>query len=406
MIATEEQIDLRREQEQCVIGAMLLDSEAAEIVLSEAAADWFSFPDLRVVFVAACGMLREGVPIDLMTMAQRLSTSGMLSDAGGIHSLTEAFEFVPYSTHVRLYLKALRTSHQRDRLRAVLERGGHRAADTTNEPCELIDSVLGELEAIRAGNTKAAELKSAADALVDADNREDDSGSKISTGIGSLDRRLCGGLRAGQLIVVGGRPGLGKSALMMQVILHAAKFNHPSIACSLEMTSGEIAGRALQTIPRDQFQNLPVWFSEAGSFRKLESLIRLAHRQHGIQVAAVDYLQLIEGTESRNENRERQVATMSRGLKRLAMELQIPIILGSQLNRESEKRGRPSLADLRESGAIEQDADIVILIAGDAESDSRELIIAKHRGGAVGLVRTTFNGPQFRFSDEPWTGAL
>ena len=134
--------------------------------------------------------------------------------------------------------------------------------------------------------------------------------------------------------------------------------------------------------------------------------IRLAKRRHSIELAAVDYLQLIESPKERNELRERQVATMSRGLKRLSMELQIPILLGSQLNRESEKRGRPSLADLRESGAIEQDADIVILIAGDVETDERELIIAKHRGGACGIVRAAFDRPKFWFSSEPWTGKL
>jgi replicative DNA helicase len=121
-------------------------------------------------------------------------------------------------------------------------------------------------------------------------------------------------------------------------------------------------------------------------------------------LAAVDYLQLVESPKERNEMRERQVATMSRGLKRLAMELQIPILLGSQLNRESEKRGRPSLADLRESGAIEQDADIVILLAGDVETDQRELIVAKHRAGACGIVRAKFDRPKFSFSCEPWLG--
>ena len=155
-----------------------------------------------------------------------------------------------------------------------------------------------------------------------------------------------------------------------------------------------------------RFAELPLWFSEAFEFSKLTRQIRLAKRRHGIQLAAVDYLQLIESPTVRNDLRERQVAIMSRGLKQLAMELQIPILLGSQLNRESEKRGRPSLADLRESGAIEQDADIVILIAGDPESDDRELIVAKHRGGPVGMVRATLDRPKFWFHCEPWTGKL
>ncbi len=175
---------------------------------------------------------------------------------------------------------------------------------------------------------------------------------------------------------------------------------------SLEMTSGEIAERGLLTISRQRFAELPIHFSECSEFSKIVALIRLAKRRHSIQLAAVDYLQLIESPIGKNELRERQVANMSRGLKRLAMELQIPILLGSQLNRESEKRGRPSLADLRESGAIEQDADIVILISGDVETDERELIVAKHRGGPCGIVRATFDRPRFAFNCEPWTGNL
>jgi len=208
--------------------------------------------------------------------------------------------------------------------------------------------------------------------------------------------------------VIGGRPGLGKSALMSQIVFNASKNYRPGLIVSLEMESGEIAGRGLKTIQRQRFAELPVLFSECGEFSKLVSLIRLAKRRHGIQLAAVDYLQLIDSPIGKNELRSSQIGAMSKALKRLAMELQIPILLGSQLNRESEKRGRPSLADLRESGAIEQDADIVVLLSGDAETDERELIVAKHRGGPCGIVRTTFDRPKFWFNDsvEPWTGSL
>ncbi len=194
---------------------------------------------------------------------------------------------------------------------------------------------------------------------------------------------------------------------MAQIVLNAAKNHRPGMIASLEMTSGEHAGRALRTVERERFAKLPIWFSESSDLGKLVSSIRLAKRRHAIKLAAVDYLQLIESHVAKNEIRERQVANMSRCLKRLAMELEIPILLGSQLNRESEKRGRPSLADLRESGAIEQDADIVILIGGDPEADDRELIVAKHRGGPCGMAWATFDGPSFLFHDRaPYTGRL
>ena len=263
------------------------------------------------------------------------------------------------------------------------------------------------MEGIKAGNVKHSELITAGHALEAFDNRNNDPAAVIPTGIQELDRQLWGGLRAGQLVVIGGRPGLGKSALMAQMILNAATHHRPGLIASLEMTAGEIAGRGLKTIQRQRFAELPVLFAECAEFTKLASLLRLAKRRHSIELAAVDYLQLIESHREKNTLREQQVSAMSRGLKRLAMELQIPILLGSQLNRESQKRSRPSLADLRESGAIEQDADIVILLSGDAESDERELIVAKHRGGPCGIVRVTFDRPKFWFEDSlAWIGRL
>ena len=254
---------------------------------------------------------------------------------------------------------------------------------------------------------KHSELVTARQALEQFDQRStDEAGAVISTGLSFLDRQLLGGVRSGQLVVIGGRPGLGKTALMNQMILEAAKAHRPAFIGSLEMTPGELAGRGLKKINRNRFVELPVFFAEANEFGKLASLLRLAKRRHGIQLAAIDYLQLIEGGAVGGDIRERQVAAMSRGLKRLAMELQIPILLGSQLNRESEKQNRPSLANLRESGSIEQDADIVILLGGDAESDERELIVAKHRGGPCGIVHATFDRPNFWFTAEEWTGAL
>jgi len=398
--------ETRRQIEQAVLGSALLDSDAAEIVMAECTGAEFREPDVRVMFRQLQEMHRRGAPVDWQLMADELSAAGRLADAGGAPGIAAAFEAVPHSAHVRYYIGRLLTHHRRTELKALSERLARSADDPTAEPSELIERSLSELEELKAGNTRASELIDAAGALADHDSRLSDTAGIIETGLPLLDAKLDGGLRPGQLIVIGGRPGLGKSALMAQLVLHSARHRRPGLIASLEMTAAEHAGRALRTIPREQFSGLPVWFSEASDFRKLQSLIRLARRRDGIGIACVDYLQLIESETRRNELRERQVATMSRALKRLAMELRIPILLGSQLNRESEKRGRPSLADLRESGAIEQDADIVCLIAGDAEGDSRELIIAKHRGGPGGLIQTQFDGRRFAFSDATMTGGF
>ena len=349
-------------------------------------------------------MTERGIPFDGVTLADELFKRGDFEQAGGAAGVAEVLEAVPHAAHCRFYVQQLQAIHQRDELRRLSDRLRLRAEDPTQCPSETIAGILNELEAIRAGNVRKSELITASEALDSMEQRAADPAGIVATGLSELDRQLCGGMRGGQLIVCGGRPGTGKSALMAQMILNAARHHRAGLIASLEMTSGEIAERGLKTIGRQRFAELPVWFSEASEFSKLVALIRLAKRRHSIELAAVDYLQLMESPIGRNELRERQVATMSRGLKRLAMELQIPILLGSQLNRESEKRGRPSLADLRESGAIEQDADIVILISGDVETDERELIVAKHRGGACGIVRATFDRPKFWFSCEPWIG--
>ena len=398
----------RRSLEAAVIGSMVLfeGQDAAEFAASELSGAEFLHDDLRIQFKVVCEMLAAGIPCDAITLGDELSKRGQFEAGGGVIGIAEVLEAVPHSAHVRFYVQQLQAIHQRDGIKRLSERLKRRAEDPTSEPSETIDATLMELEAIRAGRVRNNELLTAADALEAYDNRCKDPSAVIKTGIIDLDSRLRGGLRPGQLVVVGGRPGLGKSALMAQMIFNAATAGNAGLIISLEMSAGEHAERALSTIPRDRFATLPVCFSEASDFGKLINLTRLAKRQHGVAVVAVDYLQLIESTIGKNDLRERQIATMSRGLKRLAMELQVPILLGSQLNRESEKRGRPSLADLRESGAIEQDADIVILIAGDAETDERELIIAKHRGGSPGLLKMRFEGAKFSFTSEPWIGNL
>jgi replicative DNA helicase len=401
----ERRVAERQNVERAVLGSMALLQEAAEFAAGALRGDEFTMQG-RAMFRAMVAMTERGIPIDGVTLADELCKRGELEAAGGALFIFEVLEAVPHAQHCRHYVEQLQALRQRDELRRISERLNVRADDPTVEPSETIAGILNELEALRAGSVRKSDLITAGDALQAMEERAEDPAGIVPTGLSELDRQLRGGIRGGQLIVIGGRPGLGKSALMAQMILNAARSHRAGLVCSLEMTAGEIAERGLKTFSRQRFEELPVWFTEAGEFSKLAALIRLAKRRHSIELAAVDYLQLMESPIGRNELRERQVATMSRGLKRLAMELQIPILLGSQLNRESEKRGRPSLADLRESGAIEQDADIVILISGDVETDERELIIAKHRGGACGVVKANFDRPKFWFDCEPWIGSL
>lgn len=396
----------RQSIEAAVLGSMMLMDEASEFGLTELRGDEFAVPEHRVIFPAVRRMTERGTPVDALTLADELQSRSELQAAGGAVGIAGILEAVPHSAHCRFYVQQLQALHQRDELKRLSERLSFQADDPTFDPSETINEGLSELEALRAGAVKHSGLKSTSEALRQLDVRTSESSELVESGLGELDRMLFGGFRAGQLIVVGGRPGTGKSALMVQMILNAAKSHRPGMIASLEMTSGEIAERALKTMSRQRFEELPIQFAECAEFAKLQSFLRLAKRRNRIEVAALDYLQLIESPRERNTLRSEQIAQVSRALKRMAMDLQLPILLGSQLNRDSEKRGRPSLADLRESGAIEQDADIVILLSGDAESDERELIVAKHRGGPCGIVKATFDRPRFQFSAEPWVGKL
>jgi replicative DNA helicase len=398
--------ETRQGIEQAILGSMVLLQDAAEFAAGELSETDFQNPAMRAMFQAVCAMVETDTPIDAVTMAEELIRRGDLERAGGVAGVAAVMDAVPHAANCRFYIGKLNDLNQRDRLKALGERLRIRAEDPTIEPSDTIEAIRGELEAIAGGDSETSDIITAAEALAAYDARTNDDRTVLPTGLGELDRLLNGGLRGGQLIVTGGRPGLGKSALMEQVVLHTASQFRPALMASLEMTSGELAGRALRTISRQRFAELPMVFAECCSFTKLQSVLRLAKRRHQIELAAVDYLQLIESPTGKNELRERQVAAMSRGLKQLAMELKIPILLGSQLNRESEKRGRPIVADLRESGAIEQDADIIILIHGDDGEDGRELIVGKHRGGPQGIVNATFDRPRFKFSTEPWTGKL
>ncbi len=397
----------RQDIEQAILGSMTFLEQAAEYAIGELAETDFQNPAMRAMFRAVCAMAERNEPAnDIELLARELIRRGEFETVGGAAGIAAVLEAVPHAANCRFYINQLKELIQRERLRALSERLRVRAEDQSLEPSDTIEAIQSQLEAMAGGDSPKSDIITAAEALAAYDERTNDERTILPAGLDELDRLLNGGFRGGQLIVTGGRPGLGKSALMEQVVLNAASHFRPALMASLEMTSGEMAERALQTIPRQRFAELPVFFSECTSFAKLQSVLRLAKRRHHIKLAAVDYLQLIESPTGKNDLREQQVAAMSRKLKQLAMELQIPILLGSQLNRESEKRHRPMLSDLRESGAIEQDADIVVLIGGDERGDERELIVAKHRAGKCGIVNAKFDRPRFKFSTEPWTGKL
>jgi replicative DNA helicase len=396
----------RVDQELNLVGSFVFeapgDAELREQVFAELTGREISNPDLRRVFEIARTMHGAGEPLnDPALWVERMKAAG-IKDSAAVELLQRMMRAVPYAIHMRRYAAIVAAEHRRDELVNVGQRLAAEAKDRTTEPDSIIQGTLQQLEAIRgagAGNS----LIDAAGALKAFDERRD-SVAAIRTGFSELDKLLSGGFREGQLVVVGGRPGSGKSALMQQVAMINAGDGSPAFYISLEMGSAELAGRGVRAMGRERFARLPIWFAESGDLAKIVAESRLAVRRHGVKLICVDYLQLIENSpRSRNTVREQEVAAISRGLKLLAKEMGVVVLSGSQLSRAAAAKDRPGLADLRESGAIEQDADIAILLKASDDDGGGvkevEASLQKHRNGPVGAVNLRFDGKRFTFSE-------
>jgi replicative DNA helicase len=199
-------------------------------------------------------------------------------------------------------------------------------------------------------------------------------------------------------VVVGGRPGAGKSVLMLQMLLGSVSPAQAGLVVSLEMLAHELVERLRTRYSEQQLQALNLRYIDSTSnLGAITALVAVTARRMKLCGVAIDYLQLLEVSGGSREGREREIARASRQMKRLAMDLQLPVIVGSQLNRNAEKSGKPSLHDLRESGAIEQDADIVILLHKDVESGKTSVEVAKHRRGKTGRLDLQLDGQRFQF---------
>jgi replicative DNA helicase len=378
------------------------DAERREQLFAEFGGRELSDPDLRRAFAVFKRMHFAGAPMDDPVLAaEELMRDGFnATDAATL--VARCLEQVPHAAHALHYAAIVKRLHQRDELAAVGLRLAEESKDQTVEPERIIEAGLQALEQIR-GCSGRTGLIDAAEALKAFDERRD-SVAAIRTGFIELDRLLNGGFRQGQLVVVGGRPGSGKSALMAQWMMQNAAAGVGAFYVSCEMPAAELAGRGVKAVGRDRFRGLPLLFSESSDLGRIVSESRLAIRRHGVGVVVIDYLQLVQdGPRGRNALREQEVAAVSRGLKRLAVEMGAVVVAGSQLNRASAGKDRPGLADLRESGAIEQDADIVILLAADDPDGTGgrdvEAILAKNRSGPPGAVDLRFDGRRFTFSE-------
>jgi len=422
------------EAEQSVLGAILLSERAMyPLVVEEGLKpEDFHRSRHRLVFAAMLALYREGEAIDVLTVAEHLRTQGRLEEAGGAAAIDELTGGVPAAAHVRHYARIVRGHALLRRLLATTQEIQTAVAERRAEPRVLVERAERAMLDV-AHDDRAKDFRSVEEVLDD----ELDKLHKLSvegtaltgtpSGFTDLDE-LTGGFQPGNLIIIAARPSMGKSALVTNIAENASIDHGRAVALfSLEMSETELAQRFVASQARIKGEELrkgrvaehrwpkileasqrlaraPLFIDDSSDVGMLEvrAKARRLHQQHELGLVIVDYLQLMRPDHSL-ESRVLQVGEMSRGLKILARELHVPVIALSQLSRAVETRGqsldskRPLLSDLRESGSIEQDADLVIFIFREEYYDRdteregiADLIIAKHRNGALGDVELTF----------------
>jgi replicative DNA helicase len=420
--------------EQSVLGGLLLHQQAFDDVSDFLRAEDFYAERNRIVFAAIRDMQANGrTQIDSVTVAEFLEKRKELADAGGPQYLVELLEAVPHAAHTRHYAEIVVEKSRRRSLESfamrVIQRSGDQSVDTEDL---IAESEADLFQTIDVRTTAGPEQ--IGDILVDV-MASLSTGKAVSPPVPTTFRdvdEMAGGYPIGGLTILGARPSSGKTALMCGSALRLAEVGEPVLFCSYEQNRLELPMRLLAiysgiaftkmqrgwTTPQENqeivirasmMSNLPVFLDTSSpDINRLQSMIRRQVRKNKIKVAFVDYLQLIDPAD-RKVNREQQVAQMTRSLKRLAMQLGISIVVASQLNRDVEKRQtkRPTLADLRESGAIEQDADLAMLMwrphwgDPDGKPDTfAEIVVAKQRNGPTGVQILDWHAPTMTFRDQ------
>jgi len=429
------------EAEQSVLGGLLLDAAAWDNVADVLRSTDFYRPDHRVIFEAIGALSSQNQPCDAVTVSEHLERAGKLVDAGGLAYLGGLARDTPTAANVRAYAEIVR---ERSLLRQLLKAGTDIAASVFNNEGEtareLVDMAEGKVfeiaeQGLRGGMEGAVSIQTLMPALIDQIDEWHSNPDKLRglpTGFDEFDRKT-GGLRPGDLVIVAGRPSMGKTTFAVNMAEHAALKSgvKASVAIfSMEMPSEQLMTRMLASIGRvhlghirsgqisdedwpritgaaGQLSESRIFIDETPGLSptELRARARRVSREHGLDLIVIDYLQLMQ-VPGNNENRATEIAEISRGLKALAKELRVPVIALSQLNRGVEQRTdkKPVMSDLRESGAIEQDADMILLIYREEVYDKNtnkrgmaEIDLAKHRNGETGTFVLTFQGQYSRF---------
>ena len=424
------------EAELSVLGAMMLKKEAVTQAIELLRADEFYRQAHRAVFEAMEGLVRIGEPVDIVTVTEALKKSGRLEQVGGISFLANLTNRVPSTANLAYYAKIVK---EKALLRALIDASTEIAGaayEASEDVAQQLDDAEQKILAI-AGGRITGSFTPIKDVVFDAVDRVSELAAVkggitgLSTGLKTLDS-VTRGLQKSDLVIVAARPAMGKTAFVLNLATHVALQGKTVAFFSLEMPREQLMHRifcaegqidathlARGELDDDEWSRLvnvadrmlkaELYFDDTSSTTVMDirTRARRLRAEHGLDLIAIDYLQLIQAP-GRAENRTLAVAEMTRSLKVLARELEVPIVVLSQLSRATEGRSdkRPMLSDLRESGSIEQDADIVMFLYREdyynqdtENANITELSIAKHRNGATDTVRLFFQKEYTRFRD-------
>lgn len=417
------------EAEASVLGALLLDKDAIIAVAEFLIPDDFYDERHSGIYKAILSLYEDRIPVDVLTVSEKLKKQKDLKRVGGASYLTDIANKVPTAAHVEHYGKIVKDLAVKRSLMNAAARLVEFSQDVSMSSADLLDKAESEVFSLSQKNVKKA-FVSVRDTLAESFDRLDELHKQgeglrgVATGFGDLDNATAG-LQKSNLVILAGRPGTGKSALAMNIAQFASVNNKKKVGYfSLEMSKEELVDRLLVDVAdidawrlktgklsEEDFTKLstamgvlaeaPIYIDDtpALSILEMRTKARRLQVEHGLDLIIVDYLQLAR---SRNlENRVQEVGEISQGLKNLARELKVPVIALSQLSRGVESRNikRPQLSDLRESGSIEQDADLVMFIwrEDDENIENVMLDIAKHRNGALASIPLFFKGDRIKF---------
>ena len=395
------------EAEQAVIGSMLTDKDAVMAAVEKLKQDNFYRDDNKAIFESMVNLYNRSEPVDLITVKDELESMGLFDKIGGMEYLALLPAKVPTTANVDKYIAIVQ---EKSTLRNLIK--------TANEIIELGYDGTEDVEDIMNGaekkifdliqNKNKSGFSPIKDVLIESITKLEELYNRkqhitgVPTGFSELDY-ITTGLYGSELILLAARPAMGKSAFALNIAANAAlKSNVPVAIFNLEMSKEQLVDRILSEA------NIFIDDTPGISVMEIRTKCRKLKMEKNIGLIIIDYLQLVQGSNKRNGSREQEIAEISRSLKILAKELNVPVIALSQLSRAVEQREdhRPMLSDLRESGSIEQDADIVMFLYRDdyynkdsEDKNLTEVIIAKHRGGSTGKVKLLWMGNYTRFEN-------